>query len=123
MNAAVSAIQFALEDDDGIDFLRYWNEGDFDVLRRNWPEAPEAVFIGADPQHDRTAAELDREQDAARLAKLLAICTEAKIKHGPKNEIRQVTMILKTSVETSVGYRTRLREVIDELKPQQGDAV
>lgn len=30
-------------------FLRYWNEGDFDVIRREWPDAPEEVFIGADP--------------------------------------------------------------------------
>lgn len=48
-NAAVAAIQFALEDDEGLLFLRYWNEGEFDVLRREWPEAPEEVYIGADP--------------------------------------------------------------------------
>lgn len=50
-DAAVSAIQFALNDDDGMQFLRLWNEGDFDVIRREWPEAPEDVFIGADPLH------------------------------------------------------------------------
>lgn len=50
----MAAIQFALGDDDGWDFLRYWNEGEFDVLRRNWPEAPEAVYIGADPLHPQT---------------------------------------------------------------------
>lgn len=48
-DAAVAAIQFALGDDEGMQFLRLWNEGDFDVIRREWPEAPEAVFIGADP--------------------------------------------------------------------------
>jgi hypothetical protein len=56
MGAAVAAIQFALEDDDGLEFLRYWNEGEFDVLRRNWPGVPEAVFIGADPLHPATKA-------------------------------------------------------------------
>jgi Lar family restriction alleviation protein len=50
-DAAVAAIQFALEDEcgDGLQFLRYWNEGEFDVIRRNWADVPEAVFIGADP--------------------------------------------------------------------------
>lgn len=50
-DAAVAAIQFALEDDDGMQFLRLWNGGDFDDIRREWPEAPEEVFIGADPLH------------------------------------------------------------------------
>ncbi|MGN8188573.1 hypothetical protein ACTJLD_21555 [Burkholderia sp. 22088] len=50
---ACAAIQFALSLDDGssIDFLNNWNEGEFDVLRREWPEAPEDVYIGADPLH------------------------------------------------------------------------
>ena len=38
-NAAVAAIQFALETDDGLAFLRCWNEGNFDTIRREWPEA------------------------------------------------------------------------------------
>ncbi|MBP3998332.1 hypothetical protein [Pseudomonas koreensis] len=50
-DAAVAAIQFALDDDDGMQFLRLWNDGDFDVIRSEWPEAPEEVFIGADPLH------------------------------------------------------------------------
>jgi len=52
-NAAVAAIAYALEvcDDshDAQDFLRYWNEGEFDVLRRNWEDIPDEVFIGVDP--------------------------------------------------------------------------
>lgn len=48
---AAAAIQFALDDDDGMQFLRLWNQGDFDVIRREWPEAPESVFIGADQLH------------------------------------------------------------------------
>lgn len=52
---AVAAIQFALEDDDGIEFLRCWNEGDFDSIRDQWPEAPEEVFIGADPLYCKKA--------------------------------------------------------------------
>lgn len=51
---AVAAIQFALETDEGIPFLHCWNEGNFDAIRREWPEAPESVFIGADPMHPET---------------------------------------------------------------------
>lgn len=50
-DAAVAAIQFALDDDDGMQFLRLWNEGEFDVIRDEWPDAPEEIFIGADPLH------------------------------------------------------------------------
>lgn len=58
-DAAVAAIAFALEeasgDLDGIEFLRCWNEGDFDSVRDQWPEAPEEVFIGADPLYRKKA--------------------------------------------------------------------
>lgn len=63
-NAAVAAIQFALKTDEGLEFLRYWNYGEFDVIRREWPDAPEEVYIGADPLyqhwdvHIKTAAEM-----------------------------------------------------------------
>ncbi|WP_421526870.1 hypothetical protein [Pseudomonas brenneri] len=50
-DAAVAAIQFALETEEGLQFLRCWNDGDFDAIRDEWPEAPEEVFIGADPLH------------------------------------------------------------------------
>lgn len=47
-DAAVAAIEFAMQTDEGMNFLRCWIHGDFDVIRKEWPEAPEAVFIGAD---------------------------------------------------------------------------
>ena len=50
-NPAGAAIQFALADEDGMLFLRLWNEGNFDVIRREWPDAPEDVFIYADQFH------------------------------------------------------------------------
>lgn len=50
-DAAVAAIQFALETDEGLAFLRCWNEGDFSSIREEWPEAPEDIFIGVDPLH------------------------------------------------------------------------
>jgi len=51
-NAAVAAIEYALTQGlEGLTFLRLWHQGDFDVIRREWPDAPEQVFIGADPLH------------------------------------------------------------------------
>lgn len=52
-DAAVAAIQFTLEIDEGLAFLRCWTEGDFDAIREEWPEAPKEVFIGADPLHGK----------------------------------------------------------------------
>ena len=48
-NPAVAAIEFALKTGDGFQFLRLWHSGEFDAIRRGWPDAPESVFIGADP--------------------------------------------------------------------------
>lgn len=62
-NAAVAAIQFALETEDGLTFLRLWNQGDFNTIRREWPEAQEAVYIGADPLHSGTANVMDVADD------------------------------------------------------------
>jgi len=48
-NPAVAAIEFALDADEGLDFLHAWFYGDFDVCRKEWPDAPEACYVGADP--------------------------------------------------------------------------
>ena len=42
-----AAVEFACEDIDGygLAFLKRWNEGDFDAIREEWPEAPEDVFL------------------------------------------------------------------------------
>lgn len=60
-DASVAAIEFALdtETECPMDFLRCWFHGDFDVIRREWPEAPEAVFVGADPLHPMTKMPLN----------------------------------------------------------------
>lgn len=63
-NAAVAAIQFALKDDDGLAFLQCWNEGDFQSIRKEWPDAPESVFAGADPLYP----EDDRDHVEAMVA-------------------------------------------------------
>lgn len=48
--AALAAMEFMLnpECECPMEFLRCWNEGNFDAIRDEWPEAPEAVFVGAE---------------------------------------------------------------------------
>jgi hypothetical protein len=46
---ASAAIAFALQTEETMEFLRLWHEGSFDDIRREWPDAPDDVFIGADP--------------------------------------------------------------------------
>lgn len=49
-NPAVEAIRYALNQRaEGIDFLRLWFEGEFQVIREEWPDCPDEVFEGADP--------------------------------------------------------------------------
>lgn len=43
--AAVAAITFSLQTTEGLEFLRAWQHGDWDVIRREWPEAPATVFV------------------------------------------------------------------------------
>ena len=46
---AVAAIQYALETDEGLEFLRLWNQGCFPEIRKEWTDCPAECFIGADP--------------------------------------------------------------------------
>lgn len=46
--AAKAAMDYAQIADDGLAFLKRWQEGDFDTIRREWPEAPEAVYVSRD---------------------------------------------------------------------------
>lgn len=54
IDPAKEAIQYALKTDEGIKFLRCWNEGNFKAIHREWPDAPESIFIGADSLHPIT---------------------------------------------------------------------
>lgn len=54
-NPSLAVIQYITSDNvdgprDAMEFLNYWNEGEFDLLRRNWDNIPDEVFIGADSQ-------------------------------------------------------------------------
>ena len=42
---AVAAIEFSLTQGEGDIFLKSWMEGDWETIRKEWPEAPEDVFV------------------------------------------------------------------------------
>lgn len=70
-SAFAAAINFALKCDEGLNFLECWLHGDFPEIRRDWPDAPETVFIGADPLHPETKIDENTSrcaQDGAALA-------------------------------------------------------
>lgn len=60
-DAAVAAIAFVLSGkcECEMEWLRLWNGGDFDSIREEWPETPEACFIGADPLMDEEEIEIE----------------------------------------------------------------
>lgn len=44
--ATVAALEFAMNTDCHSAFIRLWLHGQFDELRKEWPEAPEAIYDG-----------------------------------------------------------------------------
>ena len=61
-----------------MEFLRCWNEGNFDSLRNEWPDAPEEIYL-ADSQHPDFKGLETAEQDLPSQlvgTKLLARCNE-----------------------------------------------
>lgn len=49
--AASEAIKFSFEIIEGKKFLKYWLDGEFDAIRKEWPNAPESVYTGVDYFH------------------------------------------------------------------------
>jgi len=47
-DSAIAAIEYALKTDEGLEFLRCWMHGDFDVIRREWADCPSECFVGAE---------------------------------------------------------------------------
>lgn len=57
---AIAAIEYALSHDESETFLRLWFMGDFETLRAEWDDVPDAVFIGADPLFEHNAIDKKR---------------------------------------------------------------
>jgi hypothetical protein len=96
--APVAAIKFSLKTDCGDQFLRCWVEGSFDAIRSEWPEVPEAVFIGADPLHPNTQQTSTASLDAA-IAEAIADEKRNPWKQAIINELA-VSYVLHTDHET-----------------------
>jgi hypothetical protein len=63
---AIAAIEYALKADEGMAFLRCWLHGDFDVIRDEWPDAPQAVFVAtpapAEPKGEQPPIRFDGDE-------------------------------------------------------------
>lgn len=61
-NAAIAAIEYALRADEGLVFLECWLHGQFDIIRNEWSDAPDAIIpdsastptLGEQPQAAET---------------------------------------------------------------------
>ena len=75
-HSAAAAIEYATEHlgtSEGMDFLSLWNHGEFDEIRQSWPDAPETIYVGADPLHPLTGLDVGDEGKSCRLCG----CTDA----------------------------------------------
>lgn len=121
-DAAVAAIQYALAPttDEGMAFLEAWNQGDFDVCRREWPDAPQACFIGADPLLPETMAllEVEREtQEQAQLwCKLMKIADFSPAEDFKRNFWRGVVNLPAEGYET---LADAVKAAVENDKPQR----
>ena len=98
-NPATAAIIFALEHGaSGMDFLSYWNEGEFDTCRREWPEAPKECYIGADPLMPETMAQLAQESEDDLLRAMLAHAWSISFKYNRDGSIRRMVIDVRDTV-------------------------
>ncbi|MBA1280564.1 hypothetical protein [Stutzerimonas stutzeri] len=79
-----AVIQFLQNEgrDSAFEFLYCWNQGDFDALRLEWPEAPEEVYIGADQFHPKTIGFDDDDQSQDSIPSLLALDLLKECRHS-----------------------------------------
>jgi hypothetical protein len=99
-NAAVAAIEFALKQGlDGCLFLECWMHGDFDVIRKEWPDAPAIVFQGADPLNQSTEKSTAPIQDTSppKGSKSLTVESSAtqQAKHHYMHVLRELQELAK----------------------------
>lgn len=55
-NAVISYILQDGDQDGALEFLRFWNEGSFDTLRKHWPRAPQEIYL-IDPHRPEVSDE------------------------------------------------------------------
>ncbi|MBO2947093.1 hypothetical protein J4754_04165 [Burkholderia pseudomallei] len=89
--ASVAAIQYALDAEEGFEWLSLWNEGEFERCRHGWPDAPEDCYIGADPMHPETQ-------------RLLAATADAQLHAAPSTSARVYPDDLTDTLRHVLGF-------------------
>jgi hypothetical protein len=60
-NPAVAAIEYAVFTDEPQAFLKCWLEGDWEAIRKEWPNAPEECYVQMSPTVFQL--DIDRRED------------------------------------------------------------
>lgn len=68
-NAVIDYMLNAGSTEDPMSFLRCWNEGNFDALRKDWPDAPPEIYL-ADPLSNPPPAFKEAEERYEALSML-----------------------------------------------------
>lgn len=111
-DAAVHAIEFMMNNDEGEAFMRCWMHGDFDAIREEWPEAPEDVFIGADCEHPQTIwPELYTCIGKGGEYELIGESTGAGYSCGETIMVYQDTMTGRIFHRTLIDFKTRMEKL------------
>ncbi|QBQ74760.1 hypothetical protein BcepSauron_380 [Burkholderia phage BcepSauron] len=96
-DAAVEAIKFAIGQGlDGLSFLNAWLHGDFDEIRRDWPEAPEDVYPVTESEPPETAYRLaypisTSEIEGSPISQEITF----NVTFGPDNKVSPETLLFE----------------------------
>ncbi|MFL1449213.1 hypothetical protein ACI77O_12530 [Pseudomonas tritici] len=61
-----------------MEFLRAWNSGEYESLRKEWPDAPDEIYIGADTLHPNTVGYDNDRTQAGKPFEVLRLLHECK---------------------------------------------
>lgn len=122
-NAAVAAIEFALNADEGMAFLGAWFEGNFEACRNEWPEAPTECYVGADPMLPESLDQLETErrlhEDASTYRAILSNCHACDtnfVKKGPDaGKLASMKITLRVGENTHAAMVQTLHSLFTEL--------
>jgi len=105
-----AVIQFIQNEgrDSAFEFLYCWNQGDFNALRLEWPEAPEEVYIGADTFHPKTIGFDDEDQSEDPTPSLLAFDLLKECRHSLADG-------LESEGDSELEYSKEARELVARL--------
>jgi hypothetical protein len=108
VNPALAVLKFVYEkcdSDDGMDFIHYWYEADFDACRQLFPRAPEECYIGADASHPETQKLLREQQEKDDALQAIDIKAQAGLCQMTHGGTREFLKDIRTIVAVARGEK------------------